>query len=339
MALQAIQRFSSTNNIPSFPNAAGVGVVGGQPFMRSASGLFPLGDVSPAKTYWVDANAGSDSNGGLAPDAAFSTMAKAFAMVASGDTIYFSGKIKEQLTTPVQVFNVTVIGVGTRPRHADSTPSGGEINASTWTAPDSPAATTPLVKVLQQGWRFENILFAGPADAACIVLFRDAGAGNAERDASHASIVGCRFASGQDGIHIVEVFNTLIEGNIFMGMTGYDIKGVAGAGVANPLMGTVRNNVFIGSANHFYVTCSKWLIEGNKFDDGGTPNTTVVCDVVGSGVGAANNFVINNYFQTATANFNAPDVVGTATDVWNNISIDGTFTSGGVNGGEYGQPA
>jgi hypothetical protein len=87
------------------------------------------------------------------------------------------------------------------------------------------------------------------------------------------------------------------------------------------------------------VTCSKWVIEDNKFDGGGTPNTTVVCNTNSDGVSGGNNFIVGNYFQTTTANFNTPDCVGTATDVWNNISIDATFTSGGISGLETGQPA
>src|SRR3990167_1732571 len=331
MATRYIDKVPNLAAIVNRPDAAGIGMYGGALYANLSGTPFLIAANPAGKYYYVDANSGSDSDDGRSWECAFLTMSKAFTSVASCDTIVFRGKIREQLTTPVQVFDVTVIGAGNRPRHADSTPTGGELAAATWTTPASGATTAPLVKVLQQGWHFENILFAGPTDHACINLFRDAGSGNDERDASHAVIRNCRFASGQDGIHITEVFNTLIENNIFMGMTGHDIKGVAGSGVANPLQGTVRNNVFIGSANHFYVTCSKWIISGNFFDDGETPTTTVVCDTVGSGVGAANNFVVGNYFQTSTANFNSPDVVGTATDVWAvNASIDST--AAGVGG-------
>lgn len=299
--------------------------------------------VFRGKTWYVNATDGSDGDNGRTWTSAFGTMAKAFSVLASGDTIYFAGKVREQLTTPVNVFDVSVIGAGNRPHHADSTPTGGQYATATWTTPASGATTAPLVKVLQQGWRFENILFQGPTDHACINLFRDAGAGDAERDASHAVIRGCRFAGGQDGVYITEVADVLIEDNLFgsgsSGLTGFAIKGIAGAGQANPLFGIVRGNHFAGNANHFYVTCSNWKIYDNSFDDGGTPNTTVVCSTVGSGVGGGNNFVYRNYFQTTTANFNSPDVDGYSTDVWvQNYSFDATSAGVGSNF-EAGKPA
>lgn len=294
-------------------------------------------------TYYVDANTGVNTRSGKSWRKAFLTMAKAFSVVASGDTICFTGKIREQLITPVNIFDVTVIGIGNRPHHADSTPTGGQYAQATWTTPASGATTAALVKVLQQGWKFENILFAGPSDHACIWLFRDAGAGDLERDASHAVVRNCRFASGQDGIWVTEVFDILIEDNLFgngaSGFTGFAVLGVAGSGVANPLMGVVRRNQFLGNTNHFKCTCSYWRIYENTFDDGGTPNTTVVLNTKDPGAGGGNNFIYNNVFQTATANFNTPDVVGQTTDVWAmNISIDSTAAGVGANQ-EWGVPA
>lgn len=318
MAIQALATFPSTNNIPSYPAAAGVGVVGGQPYMRSSSGLFPLGQVSPAKTYWVDANDGSDSNGGLAPDAAFLTMAKAFSVIASGDTIYFSGKIREQITTPVQVFNVTVIGVGTRPRHADSTPAGGEINSNTWTTPLSAAAATPLVKVLQQGWVFENILFAGPTDAASILLYRDAGAGDLERDASHAVIAGCRFASGQDGVEQSGgCYNVVIQDNEFDDLTGFCIKNTAGAAVTASYRWKILRNRFS--------KCANWIgaWNGNTFEINDNHISQITTELIDLSGGTGFNQILRNSFDIASANFDpAGGVTGKAGDVWSNYLTD-----------------
>src|SRR3990167_5255560 len=306
--------------------------------IRLNRGVDVLRDPLVGSTYFVDALLGSDSNTGKTWAASFLTRSKAFTTVASGDRIYFTGKVREQLSTPVQVFDVQVIGTGNRPRHSDATPVGGDTAMATWAPPASPTATTALVKVLQQGWSFENILFQAHTDYCAIDFFRDNGTGNAERDASHGIVRGCRFSAGQDGVYITEVSDMLIEGNQFEGLTGYAIKGIANDGIANPLRGIVRNNYFRGNTNHFYVTCNAWAIHDNFFDDGETPNTTVVCDVVGSGGGAKDNYVVNNWFQTATANFNAPDVKGTTTDVWFNVSID-SFTAGLESGHEAGQPA
>lgn len=279
--------------------------------------------------YYVDANIAASGNG-LSWPTAFLTMAEAFAVLASGDTIIFRGKIKERLVTPVQVFDCTIIGAGNRPRHADSTPDGGQEAANTWTYPTSHVSTDPLLKIIQQGWRLENILFAGLHDGASVVLFRDGGADDAERDAGHAEILGCRFVGGLDAIHLVEVAHVKIEGCRFEDATGYDIKHVAGPGIANPLRAQILNNTFFGSANHVYIGGNQCLIRGNIFDDGGNPGTTVVCNTDGPGANGASNFVVDNFFQVATANFNTPDCVGTATDVWRNRSIDAD---------EVGQPA
>lgn len=148
------------------------------------------------KDWFVDASRTSSGLDGTSWDSAFLTMAEAFAKISSGDSIYFVGKIKEQLTTPVQVFDVRIIGMGNRPRHADSTPANGNVHSATWAFPDAPTASTPMVKVLQQGWQFENFVFSGAANQSCVLLFRDGGAGNAERDASHASFYGVRFDGG-----------------------------------------------------------------------------------------------------------------------------------------------
>jgi len=153
------------------------------------------------KQYFVDATR-SGSGDGLSWDSPFSTMAEAFAKLVGGETIRFVGTIREQLVTPVQVFDVTVIGGGNRPRHADSTPSGGNLYANSWRPPASGAVSgQATVRVLQQGWRFENILFTmESATAAGVEIVRNAGSGNAERDGSHCQIIGCRFAGAGIGV-------------------------------------------------------------------------------------------------------------------------------------------
>lgn len=281
------------------------------------------------REWYVDATAGSNGNNGRSWAAPFLTMAKAFSMLQSGDRIYFVGKIREQLTTPVQVFDVTIRGAGNRPRHADAapTPVGGH-SASTWTIPASGATTAPLCKVLQQGWRFENILFAGPTDSDCVQLYRDAGADDAERDASHAAFVGCRFASGYNGINDPGgCYGVGVYECRFGALTNFCILGVGNIGVGQSEW-VIEDNHFQEFTNGVKIAAFQCRIKGNTFTDGGTPNTTVVLNV--SNGGGGNNFIVDNYFQTATANFNTPDVVGAATDVWRNRSIDAD---------ETGQPA
>ena len=174
------------------------------PYGISSMGI-PIipGNVNPfAKAYFVDANVGVDGDDGTDSAKPLKTMQRAFNKLVGGETIFFTGKIREQLVTPVQVFDVSVIGVGNRPRHADPTPAGGQKFANTWSPPASGAVSgQATVRVLQQGWKFNNILFTmESATAAGVEIVRNAGAGDAERDGSHASILGCRFAGAGIGV-------------------------------------------------------------------------------------------------------------------------------------------
>jgi hypothetical protein len=295
--------------------------------------------VNPNTTFSASANPfpGVDTHSGKSWTKAFATMSKALSVLKSGDTIVFTGKVREQLVTPVNIFDVSVIGMGNRPHHADSTPTGGQYAQATWTTPASGATTAPLIKVLQQGWRFENILFAGPTDDACIQLYRDAGAGDLERDASHAVIRKCRFASGFNGINDTGgTFDVLVEDNIFQALTNFCILGVGNIGIGQ-LMWIVRNNLFYSFTNGVKIAGNGCRIHGNAFTAGGTPNTTVVLNT--SNGGGADNFLYNNVFQTATANFNTPDVVGNATDVWTENMCPDTAAAGTSGIFEIGRPA
>jgi hypothetical protein len=177
-------------------------------------------------------------------------MAEAFAKIGSGDTIYVTGKVNEQLTTPVQVFDVRIIGTGNKPRHADSTPTGGNTHTASWSGAGLTAATANL-RILQQGWLIENVLFnMVDANAAGIELVRNAASGNSERDASHAIITGVKFAGagvgircGVSGVYTEIPNHVLVEDCEFLQCT-YGIRGA--------IQGqnwTIRRNLFRDSTN------------------------------------------------------------------------------------------
>jgi len=337
MSTRFIDKVSVASAIRTLPGAAGIGVLGSQVLLNVDGNLIPLSGIEPnGAVYYVDPNVGDDENDGRSWATAFDTMAAAFAVLDSGDTIVFRGKVREQLTTPVQIFDVTIIGAGNRPRHADSSPAGGEEAANTWTTPASGATTAPLCKVLQQGWRFVNILFAGPTDHACVQLYRDAGSGNDERDAAHAEFIGCRFASGYDGISDTGGCpDVLVQNCRFEALTHFSILGVGNIGVGQSDWKIV-DNTFDGMSNGIKIAAFGCRIQNNTFTDGETPATTVVLNT--NNGGGADNFIVYNFFQTTTANFNDPDVVGCTGDVWFNVSIDAT--SAGVGGNlESGKPA
>jgi hypothetical protein len=223
--------------------------------------------ASPFGLVWyVDGNRGRDTgNDGLSAATPFLTMAKAFASIASGDTIYFRGNIREQLSTPAGVFDVTIIGGGNRPRHADAHTGNGGYSAATWKQPESPTASTPLLKVKQQGWRTINVLFSGaPAGTPAIQLFRDGGAGDLERDASHFHMLNCRVDGAPIGIQdsggcaFVRIENTL-----FRGMTTTAINAVAGAGIGTLLCWQVLDNMFQDNVNHMILGLNQGIVRGN----------------------------------------------------------------------------
>lgn len=329
---------------------------------HSGNPLFTRNDGSKARlqvehgkgTHWyvdggsgalaADGTGGSDNNDGKSWATAVRTWGRVDNYLGSGDVVHIRGNIREQVTTPAGVFDVTVIGMGNRPRHADAhTIRGygqGGYSGATWKAPASPTAATPLIKVQQQGWRFVNMLFVAPTDNsdlnAAIQLFRDAGADDAERDASHAEFIGCRFAGGRVGINDTGgCYGVGIYDCRFHDHTNWAILGVGNIGVGQSQW-IIEGNHFAGFTNGVKIAGFACRIIGNTFTDGGTPNTTVVLNI--SNGGGQDNFVVDNYFQTATANFNSPDVVGNATDVWWNVSIDAA-AAGVSSGHEVGQPA
>lgn len=223
------------------------------------------GIQNKGRAWFVDTAYGGNGDG-RSPKTAFSTMDRAFDSVASGDIIYFVGKVTEQLVTPVQVFDVTVVGCGNRPRHADSTPAGGNWAAAQWGPPASGGtAAQATVRVLQQGWRFVNILFTAiDANAACIELVRNAAAGDAERDASHCQIIGCRFAgagigirSGVAGTFTEIVFNVEVANCVFNGMT------TAMSGI-NGNQWDIHHNVFATNTSQITMALQNSFIRYNQ---------------------------------------------------------------------------
>ncbi len=241
--------------LTQFPN--GVSSFGALPeggFMRSNN----------KKHWWVDSDA-QFAGDGTDPSTPFSTMAQCFAQLGSGDTIHVLGNVREQLVTPVGIFDVLVIGEGNRPRHADAHTGNNGYTAATWRAPASGAvAGQANVRVLQQGWRFVNILFVSQgATAACIEIVRNAGAGDAERDGSHCSVYGCRFSgagigirSGVAGLFTEIAFNVEIAYNKFNACTTA-ISGINGNSWS------IHDNEFQGCTSVITFACQNSYIYNN----------------------------------------------------------------------------
>lgn len=162
------------------------------------------------------------------PDA-FGSITAALAASKSGDAICLLDDQREEVTGSNTLFDITIFGAATRPRHDDKAnfPSSFQIGTASWRN-SSGVTTTALCKVQAQGWRFVNILFDAPTTAACVEIDRTNSSGEDEIDGSHASFKGCRFAGGETGIEGIgteNVFNVSIENCTFQDLTD-GIKGV-----------------------------------------------------------------------------------------------------------------
>lgn len=270
------------------------------------------------RAWFVDPSYGGNGNG-KSPGGAFSTMDAAFDNLRSGDIIYCVGDIREQLVTPVQVFDVTIIGAGNRPRNADAVPAGGKYAAVTWRAPASGGvAAQATLRILQQGWTIYNILFnMVDTNAAGIEIVRNAGADDAERDASHTIVIGCRFAGAGVGIRsgatsfTENTTNCLIQGNTFLSNT-YGIRQTTGFGGLN---WQILDNMFVTNTNDISGPFTVSKIMRNSFSL--APTGALIL------TGAGLNMVHGNYMPGtyAAGTLYAP---GTS-DNWN-----GNYASTGV---------
>lgn len=280
---------------------------------------------SNGRVWFVDANYGADGNNGQSWGNAFATMDGAFDHLASGDTIYFTGKILEQLVTPVQVFDVSVIGVGNRPRHADSTPAGGQYATAQWGPPTSGAVSgQATVRVLQQGWKFQNILFTmESATAAGVEIVRNAASGDDERDGSHCVVTGCRFAGAGVGIRITATsftenpFNCLIQGNYFNGNTTSIL-----ASSAQPNMCSILGNIFLSNTSTITAKLQASIIAQNIINIFTAASSSGGIDLRSGG---GNNLVTGNWLGGAYSN--AGGYNGVSGDSWWGNLAD---VSGGV---------
>lgn len=297
--------------ITNFPN--GVSSFGSPvvPVGRAGSTVDNNGSVvRPIKHFWVHGNVGNNGNAGDTANAPLRTMQAAFNKVGSGDVIHFNGNIAEQISTPAGVFDVTIIGEGNQPRHADGHTTNNGYSSATWKT--AGVSATPLLTVRQQGWKIANVLFDGPSDAAAVQLFRDAGSGDAEDDASHAHIVGCKFVAAQNHIEFKGgLSQCVIEGNLFFGSTDDSIVETVGAGVGTNNYHRIINNEFHNNATHIDLDCNYATIKWNTFGKWSTKGILMG--------GGSNNMVWGNYLS---GDYDAGYVAGTADEWAGNFSMD-----------------
>lgn len=290
------------------------------PYGLEVDGVQFGSSAAPSGTAWyVDAKVGQASAGGRSWGSAMSTMEEAFTKVRSGDVIYMRGKVKEQLSTPVGVFDVSIIGGGNRPRHADNhTESDGKRGSSgaTWTAPDAGSTANPLLIVNQQGWRIGGITWqiAGAA-TVCVRLTKVDDADDAERDGAHAELFYNKFQGNPTtpvGIGVQSNGSGFwkLEDNLFLGLvTAVGKVGSQGGQVG---WGEIVNNRFSDNTNGIVSPLYRFVVRNNYFLLAHTKEIDLA--------GGAGNIVTENVF---IGNYDAA-VAGTG-DVWfNNYSLDTT---------------
>ncbi len=291
------------------PDGRGLNVFDGEVYARNLAS--PYG-----KNWYVDPNR-TYTGSGKKWASAFTTMAEAFAACASGDRIFFVGNILEQISTPVGIFDVSVIGAGKFPRHADSHPVGCNLAPSTW-RPLAAGTATPCCNVRQAGWHFENFVAVAPTAEAFFALRRENPDAADELDSSWMGIKKVKFWGGRDAIKLVDgPWGVHIYDSIFAYLTGYCIKQTAGPdGVSDPWYWKLIGNNFSQCANWLdTINAHFWEIRDNMI----AKITTKYCDFSGGEF----NSVVGNSFAVAAADFDPTGgVTPSASDVWSNHLID-----------------
>lgn len=267
---------------------------------------------------------GSNSNSGRSPLAPFATVERAFEFIDCYDIVVIEGVVREQLTAPLGVFDITLIGGANTPRQAtnNGVPTGG---GATWLAPTSPVAATPLLTLREQGWTLINMFMSADTDAACVQCRTNEDA--TYPSAGHAAFYGMVFGGGLYGIQDVgglgfaQIKNSRFQN--FTGSSAYAIRNTS-TSIANPLQWEVIGNLFRNNKNHILAPISQGSIRGNDFGIVGNTITTVIALSL---TGGLNNTVVENYFnRPLNTSPNATLYVGGTNDLWyQNFGTDGVF--------------
>ena len=253
---------------------------------------------------FVDAHEGNDTDAGDSWGTSLKTMAEAFKRLRRGAVIHVFGKITEEgLVTPHGCTGVTILGCLNRPsgRVSGEGPKAG----GAWWARKDDNADVPLLRVTQQGWRFEHIGFIPNRTGGGLLFTRNQAAEDVTTSdaeaGDHADIVDCRFYGPapfailqEGGVVAVRIEDCLFQQ--FGKPDQWALLGRTGAGIGWPLFWQIKNNRFI--ANHGDINIdglSDSVIMDNTFHRrsilGSFPDKPSI--VLGSGT---DNVVTNNHY-------------------------------------------
>lgn len=277
---------------------------------------------------------GLNGHEGRSPQDGLATIAYAFTKLRNYDILVLDGVFREQCVAPQDVFDVTIIGAGNRPRQAtDSGVATG--GGASWLAPSSPTASTPLLKLREQAWTLINFQMAPVASSACVRIARSETA--VEADGSHATFLGMYMVGGGSGGSGIEDYgggsHVLVDHCEFQLLTGSAIGyAVNSGGIATPYGWVIRNNKFMQNTNDIKMSHSYAVIRENQFMTAGSGSTNKVIST-NAATGGGNNQVLLNQFSNTEAQI-APGsgYTGVSTDTWMNYVNDQAALA-------YGQPA
>lgn len=280
----------------------------------------------PGNIYYVDTTSGSNSDSGKTWNGAFLTMAKALdtlsnqnaklAGSANNSTIYFIGKIREQLVAPLGVSGIRIIGAAIGQVRDD--------NGAKWYAPASPVAGQALIEIREQGWSFYNFLMSpDTTGGACIKAHRAEDA--TYPDSSHFIASGMRFVgTGGTPIGIEDIggnSNYLVDDCSFQSLTRAIT--CTSTGVAVPLRNRIQNSRFMLNTNDITSSYSYSIISGNQFMTAGSGATNKVISTTYNSVQGGNNHITLNVFSNTEAQIApASGYTGAASDLWSNYVND-----------------
>lgn len=276
--------------------------------------LFPGSKPIVGRDWFVHGDLGSAHYDGRSAASPRATIASVFSELRSGDRIFVAGNIREQVVSPVGVFDVSVIGMGNRPRHGDAhTGEGGYRASATWRAPSSGETAAALLRIQQQGWTVQNICFQlGATSAYGVEIYKTDDSGDGERDGAHLILSGCKIQGtgpGGVGLRVSGGMGFLgIYNNVFLNCATGIGSGAGGGGTQG--WWEVIGNRFSDNTNGMVAPLVKGLVKGNTF----LPAQTVDLSLA-SGSG---NVVTDNIFM---GDYDAC-VAGTG-DLWfNNYALD-----------------
>lgn len=305
-------------------------LVRGVPTMGMAAAASYFG-----KQWFVDTVNGSDGYSGLGPNQAFQTMGRALylngasgtANVADNDTVWFIGKVREQLVAPVGVQGVAIRGMAQGNVRDD--------DGAKWYAPASPVAGKALIEILEQGWCFSNFLMSpDTTSGACIKAHRNEDA--TYPDSSHFIVDGMRFV----GTSLTTTYGIQdVGGNHHYIVNNSEFQTLTNAiycsstAIAVPLRNTITNNKFMGNTNDITTSLSYSLIKGNSFFTAGSGATNkVISTTFNAAAGGINQVLLNQFNNTEVQIAPGNGYTGAATDVWMNYVNDQAALA-------FGQPA